>query len=196
MTSATGHGKPEVPHVLRPIDASVYPFVDAVWCLGPYSQVDVATDRKRQTATGNAVHRAKYWDRSPLSAQMGVDEVTFALTEAIRGSEELKAVHAVIVTPSHADGENRLAPILAKDVSIEFRRRLIVPATRRAVRRQAKNGVKDLRGEFLFEEPISGTVLIVDDVLGQGRTLCAIAEAATKAGADRVLAVIAAYKPD
>lgn len=126
---------------------------------------------------------------------------------ARRHAERLAALPGAVVTPvpqhwrrrllRRCDGVAALSVAFAQGVGLPFQRLL---SKRRPTRRQTEVAPSDrrsnVRGAFGVNRPgVTGkTVLLVDDVLTTGSTCHAAAQMLKRAGADRVVAVVAARR--
>ncbi len=122
------------------------------------------------------------------------------MAEAIRDLLPEETVVTWITMPKERwrervlDHGQLLAKALGEELHLPVRQLLTRQHTKKLATQASLSGKErrqNQKGTYCCEAPVSGTVLLVDDVLTTGSTLLAAGEALRAAGAERVLAVTA-----
>lgn len=166
--------------------------VDVAIALGWYTQPNDEGELEKAKA-GYWINTTKHashpeWTNSRKSRR----EMITALVGLTQTHPLYSGATAIIASPGHlADGQSfgeELAREVAENAGIAF-----VETTAPGPRPEQKEGqTQDLTGMFTVAEPLTGDVIVVDDVYRSGGSASGAAAAAKRAGADRVFALTVA----
>jgi hypothetical protein len=141
------------------------------------------------TSDGQLVHFGKYRYAPGSEEQARVGrQLAGRLASVVQLHPILRNVPTIVDVPGH-DSRLRVSfGSRAATVASRLGKRMVKTQARLAFRPPAKSADQEMRaavisGQFFFSEPISGAVLIVDDVYRSGISLSEVAKAAREAGA-------------
>lgn len=167
-------------------------YVDVAIALGWYTQPNDKGELE-QAKAGYWIHTTKHashpeWSNSRNSRR----EMITSLVGLIQTHPLYAGATAIIASPGHlADGQSFgevLAREVAKKVGLPF-----VETSAPDPRPEQKEGeTQDLTNTFTVASPLSGDVIVLDDVYRSGASASGAAAAAKRAGADRVFALTVA----
>ncbi|GAC1323617.1 MAG: ComF family protein [Chloroflexota bacterium] len=161
----------------------------------PLGEICVAAEF--EGAAREAVHALKYEGRHAISGVLGS-----VMALAVHGA----SIDRVVAVPLHARRRRERGYDQAQMLAHHVARRLERPHDTHVLKRvryttqQATLGVderhRNMAEAFDTRDNVAGeTILLVDDVLTTGATLNAAAMALTRAGADRIVALVFARAP-
>jgi adenine/guanine phosphoribosyltransferase-like PRPP-binding protein len=168
------------------------------WYKSPIDGVD--SKDWPNTATGELVHRGKYWYKTAVqSAKLRAcgRALVERLVPVVRRHPLLEHVDAVVAVPGHDAKVVNFGGRLAHAVALELPKPFVRCGAVAEFRPQAKaldlaKRAAMIDGQFVCTERLDGqSVLIVDDVFGSGSTAEETARALRAAGAARVACLCA-----
>ena len=165
--------------------------MDLCLALDYYSRSEDAGPRARSDV-GAEVYLAKY--RSGRQAEHALVRLADTLCAAITAHPVYAQVDLITAPPGHLGDGKSFGERLARETA-RYARKKYVPAKGKTARPAMKAGVKlDLSQSFSFDQPLSGSVIVIDDVYGTGSSMSGTALAARRAGAPTVFGIVAAKK--
>ncbi|MGQ5259586.1 phosphoribosyltransferase [Micromonospora sp. ZYX-F-536] len=152
----------------------------------------VESSKWKNSKPGELVHRSKYW-RVPFAQSQALKKLIDGTVAVIAEHPLLTASPTVLTVPGSAGDGKSVGERYAAGVASKTGKNLVrTTCTTTGARKQAKeSGSAHLEGTFLIDSPLSGSVIIIDDVCRTGGTFRATALAARQAGATHVFGLAA-----
>ncbi len=155
------------------------PEITECYALGPYSVFD--GDEREFSRFGDAVRKAKYGNDQGV-----VTALSRSLAEFVRHHPRLKSV-AIVTAPPRSSS-------VAPNIPLNWARSVAETLTAKVVEvhwsvqptAARKNREGSIANTMSVASPVQGNVLVIDDTIGSGATLCEVGRALRDAGAQRV----------
>lgn len=163
----------------RRIIVDLRPAINECYALGPYSVFD--GDARESSRLGEAVRRAKYENDEGAVISISGELIAF-----VRRHPRLKSVTTVTAPPRSTRAAPNIPLRWAHSVADAVGASIVETRWRAQPTGARKNREEIIADSMSVESPVHGSVLILDDIIGSGATLCELGQSLRGVGAQRV----------